>query len=75
MTPTTAGKLRREYHHREPVRLRNGNYSRLTPDLVRTMRDQHERVGLCISCIALLHSVPYTTAWEAINYATWRNVT
>lgn len=71
---TTDPKARREMRMREPVLQRNGNYSRLTPAQVQDMRHQHDGIGLCVSCIALLHGVPYTTAWDAIHYRTWRNV-
>lgn len=68
-----SSKQRRERHIHPPAPPAT-NYSRLTPHRVRRMRRLHERRGLCISCIALLHRVPYATAWEAIRYQTSRQV-
>ena len=59
------------------VRVRQGEEHHaaiLTAAKVREMRVQHQKIGLCVKCIAILQGVKYQTAWEAINYVTWRHV-
>lgn len=58
------GYARGERHHRAKLTER---------DVVR-MRELHEEYDICIRCVAKLYNVKYTTAWDAINYQTWRHV-
>lgn len=48
--------------------------AKLNDEKVREMRRLHQDKGLCIKCIAIMHKVPYPTAWQAINYETWKHV-
>lgn len=46
----------------------------LTATEVSRMRALKEDYDLCVKCIAKLFDVKYTTAWDAINYETWKHV-
>ena len=48
--------------------------SKLTVNKVRAMRNLHYKKGVCIKCTATLYNVAYPTAWDAINYVTWKQV-
>lgn len=54
-----------ESHHR----------AKLTEDDVIKLREFHQR-GICIRCVINLLEldVSYASAWEAVNYQTWRHV-
>lgn len=59
------------------VRVRQGedhHAATLTRKKVIEMREQHWSLGLCVKCVSILHGVKYPTAWDAINYETWKHV-
>ena len=61
----------------KPTRARRGenhHAAQLTGQSVAQMRRLHYDEGLCIKCISKLYDVRYATAWEAINYVTWKHV-
>lgn len=46
----------------------------LTEAKVRAMRKLHEERGIGATCLGKLYGVSQNTAWDAINYNTWRHV-
>jgi len=46
----------------------------LTESDVKQMRNLKEDYGLCVKCISKLYGISYPTAWDAINYKTWKHV-
>jgi len=45
-----------------------------TEDQVRQMRHLHEKLGLCVKCVAKLYEANYQTVWSILTYDTWRHV-
>lgn len=62
---------RRHQNHK-----RGGNHHAavLTAAEVSRMRALKEDYDLCVKCISKLFDVSYPTAWDAINYKTWKHV-
>lgn len=48
--------------------------ARLTERAVRGMRNLHYFSGYSIKMLARMYGVAYVTAWDAINYNTWKHV-
>lgn len=46
----------------------------LTERDVKQMRKLKKEYDLCIRCISKMYGVSYGTAWDAINYQTWKHV-
>ena len=60
--------------HRNRVRGEKHHNSQLTEQSVAQMRRLHYDEDLCIRCISKMYKVRYATAWDAINYNTWKHV-
>jgi hypothetical protein len=57
------------------TRQRGNPHRKLSAELVVKLRELNE-LGVCLTCaIRVLNlGVSYSTAWNAANYATWKNV-
>ncbi len=60
--------------HNNQVRGEKHHAARLTESDVRRMRELHYDFDICVRCVAKLYEVKYATAWDAINFNTWRHV-
>jgi len=60
--------------HTNQVRGEQHHCAKLTESEVRRMRELHYDYEICIRCVAKLYGVKYPTAWDAIKFNTWRQV-
>ena len=60
-------------NHRNRVRGTAHHRAKLTPTKVRIMRKLYNK-GMCIRCLSLFYRVRYGTAWDAVSYVTWKQV-
>lgn len=56
------------------VRGEQHHAARLTESDVRRMRELHYDFDICVRCVAKLYNTKYATAWDAINYNTWKHI-
>ena len=60
--------------HFNQVRGERHHSARLNEAQVIYMRKMHYDKDICVRCVAKIFDIPYPTAWDAINYQTWRHV-